>query len=94
MATSTVVSHSIALQELSGLPQSSRSRSPRPDHINELAIEPVTCGDEQSPLGRHHLPPVDRGAGAYKLLFGAFVFEALLWGKHGRMLGHLSHALG
>ena len=81
MTTSTVVSRSIELQELPGSPQSGRGRSPGSDHISELPIEPITSGDEQSPSGRHHLPPVDRGAGAYKLLFGAFVFEALLWGK-------------
>ena len=31
--------------------------------------------------GGHQLPPIDGGVAAWKVLFGAFVFEALLWGK-------------
>ena len=101
MATLTVISRSIDLQELSGLPRSSRSRSPRLNHISEPVIEPpIADGEEQSPSASQHLPPVDRGAGAYKLLFGAFVFEALLWGKRWAYAGTscscslLTHDLG
>ena len=41
--------------------------------------------EEEGPLG-HQLPPVDGGAAAWKVLFGAFVFEALLWGERFRYI--------
>ena len=36
--------------------------------------------DAEGGTSGHQLPPIDGGAAAWKALFGAFVFEALLWG--------------
>ena len=46
--------------------------------------------DEQGQVG-HQLPPVDGGAAAWKVLFGAFVFEALLWGERFRYIPCYDH---
>lgn len=49
----------------------SRDRAQREDGI----------GDDNAEHDQEPLSPVDGGRAAWKLLFAAYVFEALLWGK-------------
>ena len=51
----------------------------QPFGYNGTEIENV---DPQESQIRHGLEPADGGSSAWKLLFGAFSFEAILWGEH------------
>lgn len=60
----------------------------RTPYITSQSIEPPQAqaerngGSDGAAVGHHHVEPADRGPTAWKLLGAAFVFEALLWGKH------------
>ena len=68
---STPVAHSIVRKEVP-LPNKDSQDTRRSDlELGE--------GDTSSTA---ELLPTDRGAAAWKVLLGAFVFEAILWGKY------------
>ena len=49
--------------------------------ISAIDEDAVREGDDAAEAIRaHQLPSIDGGAAAWRVLFGAFVFEALLWG--------------
>ena len=45
-----------------------------------IDIDEAVVDLEEEPGGGQQLPPTDRGPEAWKVLFAASVFEALLWG--------------
>jgi hypothetical protein len=65
--TSTTTLHSIELQS-----------SPLPDR--NIQLEPGRQFEENQESGGQ-LAPTDGGPAAWKLLWAAFTFEAILWGK-------------
>jgi len=48
--------------------------------------------EEEGSVGQQ-LPPPDRGAAAWKVLIGAFVFESILWGKESLQQEQKEHLL-
>ena len=53
---------------------------------NDVTLQAEGSGRSHPPQILQGLEPADGGPSAWKLLFGAFCFEAIIWGKACRSL--------
>jgi hypothetical protein len=67
--------------ELESYPKTSRSEQQEQQN-HDKGIE-ININSEQLDVSQG-LEPADGGSSAWKLLLGAFLFEAILWGKYPR----------
>lgn len=84
MSTTTITSI-----ELESYPRTSRSWTDE-QRIDRIYNEPHSSSDQQE---INSLEPTDGGSSAWKLLLGAFLFEAILWGNSNSKSVHCSQLI-